>query len=630
MVNWRWLTVGVASLSVVAGGCGSPPTDESAPSTAIESPPELVDGGAVSAELDVDSAVSAEGQTFEPEPGELVWIHDAEPPDLHVDDPDNKTEIASWVREGLIEGLFGIDGKISFYPELLAADPVPTVNEDGTIVLAYELRPDLRWSDGEPLTAEDVAYTHQILIEGCVEESDGSIVDNSNDGCEYELARRTGYDLVTGFEVASPTSFTVTMASFFPAWRDLYSQVLAEHAFGADAAAVNDNLRRWRGDGGVLPSSGPLVLDEWERGVSIKLARNDAYHGSVSPDAENGGPAQVDSVRILFVADREARIDAVLAGRAHLLFARPEPAYTRLSQSTDFTVAASPGADYEHWGLNLLNPHLAKPQVREAIAYALDKNQLVAESYQPLAGGALPEDGVGNVYWMPNQAGYVDHQQKYQGSNVVAAAEALRSADYVAGSDGVWSHPDTGRLSLRVGTTGGNALRERMLEVGQAQLAQAGIELRIDNEPGGLFLTQGPFAAEALEASASAGRSGDPDLWDIAQFAWATGPWPGAVTGTYRSGSAGNPYGFNNPEFDVAATECDGLADDSERADCYNALDVFVTTLDEGDDGLFVIPVTQRPRFYGYASNLLTAGGIAPDTLRGGPLVNVVDFRFSE
>jgi peptide/nickel transport system substrate-binding protein len=45
---------------------------------------------------------------------------------------------------------------------------------------------------------------------------------------------------------------------------------------------------------------------------------------------------------------------------------------------------------YEHWGFNLLNPHLSKPEVREAIAYAIDKGEVLEGLYTPLFGDLLP------------------------------------------------------------------------------------------------------------------------------------------------------------------------------------------------------------------------------------------------
>ena len=183
--------------------------------------------------------------------------------------------------------------------------------------------------------------------------------------------------------------------------------------------------------------------------------------------------------------------------------------------------------------------------------------------------------------------------------------------------------------SLRVGTTGGNILREREQEVLIDQLAEAGIEIEIDNVSGGLYFGERPFAPEALAAAASQGADGDQTIWDITQFARAGGAWPGGQSGAFRSAVSSNPYGFSNPEFDTLASECDATFDNDERADCYNELDRFVTTVERGPDGLFIIPLAQRPSFTGYVPSRLASVGVAPDTVAGGPLVNLGDYKRS-
>lgn len=561
------------------------------------------------------------------DPGVVVWVHDTEPPSLHADDPANPADVTDWLQQGLIEGLFGIDATNSHYPELLAGEPVLEQLNSGTVVINYRLRDGLTWSDGTPLTSADVAYTHRVIVEGCEVENDRSIVDATNVGCDYQLANRFGYELVTDFEVISDTEFTVTMAAFYGGWRSLYDRIFAAHAFGETARDVNDSLQRWSGPGGTLPSSGPLVFDRWEPGAAIHLTANERYHGSVSPDAINTGPPTIAGVELVFIADSTARVELLLSGDAHILMARAEPALEALTVSDSFTVASSLGPRYEQWSINLLTDHLDKPEVRQAIAYAIDKTELVAQIYQPIYGPILPADGLGNSFWMPNQPAYQDHQAAYAGHNEAAATEALRVAGYVREAGGRWVHPEDGPLVVRVGTTSGVELRDRQLALLAEQLDRVGIEVIVDSAPGGLFFIEGPFAEAALAASASGGDEGDPDLWGIAQFSWTGGPWPGSVTGIYRSGSQSNPYGFASPEYDVAATECDAIVDDGERSTCYGELDRFATTLERSENGLFVIPLTQTPNYFGYSAPL-EAVGVAPDVARGGPLVNAADYRF--
>jgi len=639
-----WLSAApfVALLTLGMVGCGNPlseadgeaaaTTDGSAPA---ESSSLAIDNGEVAdSSSDITTeAFSADNDVVddplpEVDPGWLVWVHHQEPPDLHFDDPDNSTNIASWVRQGLLEGLFGVDSTLSYYPELLAGEPSVTVNGDRTVTINYQLRSGLRWSDGEPLTAHDVEYTHRVLVEGCAVEGDGSIVDVSDDGCFYEREGRLGYDLVTNFEVVDDTTFTIRMASFFAGWRDMYSQVFAEHAFGAGALAVNDSLEQWNNGTTVLPSSGPVIFESWERGQSLRLARNPQYHGTNSPEAVNrGGQITFEGVVILFEADDARRQQYMVEGVGHIMMAPLNSDQATLLASQQIMPAVRPGPVFEHLGMNLLDPHLNKVAVREAIAYAIDKRAIVAAVFTPLVGpDGVAADGLGNLYWMPNHPAYQDHQLSYAGADLGASARLLEEAGYQRGGDGVWVHAEDGRLSLKLGTTSGDSIRDAEVSLIGEQLEAAGFEVQDGSAVGGLFYQQALFASEAMDAALSRGRSGNSDLWDLAVFSWSTGPWPGALSGVFRGGSAANPYGLDEPRVNVKATECDGLADPVEQAACYNELDQLLLVPGEIDGALVVVPISQRPYLFAYNTERLGSVGVVPGIGEGGPLVNLGDF----
>jgi peptide/nickel transport system substrate-binding protein len=600
------------AFSLIAAACGDDDGDDASP----DSP---------------DSPDTTEAPGPDPEgstEGTLIWVHEQEPPDLHLDDPENNLSIASWIIQSMIEGLYGVSSETTFIPELLDGEADVVENADGSVSVNYTLRDGLTWSDGEPLTSRDVEFWWEILTEGCEVEDDGTI-DGSGDGCIYLIGSRNGYDKISDFEVTSDTEFTVTFPEFFAGWKALFNRVYPAHSFeGAGAADVNDLLREWQGaDGNTLPSSGPMVFASWDRGSRMNLVRNDVYHGSSSPEVRNTGVAYVEGVEIQFVADTDTQVTSLLAGEAHIIMTQPQTQFERLADSDDFTVAASAGPVYEHWGFNLLNPHLAKPEVREAIAYALDKGEVLAGLYEPLFGDLLPAAGLGNTYWMSNQPAYVDHQTEYDGAQIEAAAAKLEEAGYSQNADGIWEHPEDGVLSLRVGTTGGNRLREDQQEIIQQQMADAGIEIIIDNVPGGAYFSERVFASDAVAAATTQGAEGDPTIWDLTQFAWVGGPWPGGNTPAYQTGSGNNPYGYANPAFDAKAAECETIVDDDDRADCYNEADRYVTSLVDGQ-GLVVLPITQKPSFFGYLSSQLASAAIAPDANDAGPLVYVVDYQF--
>ncbi len=625
-----------------ASGDSSSSTDglESASANVLQRDGTPVEADEATATGDDEADVSAEqpdaGElSFPPAPDNyLTWAHYVQPAGLaNAAQIDGGLFTVSWLREALFESLYSVDSQLEYVPELLAGDARVTANSNGTLNLAYTLRPDLTWSDGEPLTADDVEFTHRILLEGCLTEADGSILDASNEGCVFPLADRNGYDLVTNFEVTGERTFEVALAAFYPDWRGLYRHVLPEHADGDDAAQVADALSGVAGSESSLASSGPLVLDGWDQSTMM-LARNDVYHGSVHPDAVNDGLASVAGVQVNFVRSVGSARAAVADGSADIMVSTVGSEILDLLEGGDVAAVVGPALEYDHLGMNRLNRHLADPLVRSAVVQALGRRQAVTAGYGRLlqspgirAGQSTIEpDGVGSAYLLPSQAGYEDNQPESLEPNVEEAARLLTEAGYSPGFDGVYSHPDRGALTLRFSTNSGDNVRTDVQDVLIDQLSAAGFKVVTDNSQGGSFLLDGPFNELAIAASLSGGERGNPELWDLTLFAWAGGPWPGLQSGSFRSDSEANPYGFENPEFDAEAARCDTISDDGDRSACYQDLDLFVTTTQSTQDGLFVVPLVERPSMLLYSPTRLSQVPVFTDGDDGGPLSLVVDY----
>lgn len=620
-LGWR-LIAGLGVAALIATACGSDPEPVS---TGAPSDGETATGSETPVDVPEDEC------TGEGDP--LIWAHEQEPPDLHLDDPENNLSITSWIRQSMWEGLYGITATTEFFPELLAGELEVTDNGDGTFTFDGQLRDGLVWSDGTPLTAQNIVDTYNIVMEGYDFAAAADDDPDTDPGGIYLVGGRDGTDKIVpeSMQATSDTEFTWTMTEFFAGYKALFSELFPSHVI-TDAATANELFPEFMlADGsGPLPSSGPMLYGGRESGISMSLTRNADYHGSASPDAQNKGAACVSGVQINFVADTDAQINALKAGEADFIFTQPQLAFgDRISSDDNFTVGSEAGPVFEHWGLNLNDDHLQDPAVREALAFAMNKAQVMTALYTPLFGDSLDPAGLGNTYWLSNQSNYENHagDAGYGAGDVDSAKAALEGASYTLGSDGVYEHPERGRLSLRVGTTGGNVLRENQEQLIQQDMAKAGIEITIDNVPGGDYFGERPFSADAIDCSTSGGAEGNCDVWDITQFAWVGGPWPGGQSASYRSGNGNNPYGYANEAFDTRATECDGTVDETERAACYNELDRYVTTLEtDPENGLFMLPITQKPSFYAYSNQRLTRAAVAPDANSAGPIVNVVDY----
>ncbi|MEX1164965.1 MAG: ABC transporter substrate-binding protein, partial [Nitriliruptor sp.] len=397
------------------------------------------------------------------------WAHEQEPPDLHLDDPANNLSISSWIQQAMLEGLYGVSATTEFVPELLAEEGEVVENDDGTVTINMTLRDGIQWSDGEPITGQTIQDNFDLLMEGYDFENDDAT------DAVYALSSRQGYDLVDpdSWEVDGQ-NFSFTMETFFAGWPAMFGRVLPTHVL-ADGAAANDALREFQVDGEALPASGPFQFSEWQRGVSMTLSRNDEYHGAneVNDEIQNGGVACASGVQINFVTDTDAQINALRAGEADFIFTQPQVQFGEgLADDDQFTLASEAGPVFEHWSLNTNNAHLNDPNVREALAYAMDKSVVMESLYAPLFGDTLPVEGLGSTYWLSNSPNYSNLQGEagYGQGDVDSSNALLEESGYSQNGDGVWEHPERGPLTLRVSTTGGNQLRELQQQLLQSQL----------------------------------------------------------------------------------------------------------------------------------------------------------------
>jgi peptide/nickel transport system substrate-binding protein len=631
-LGWRLLAA-TSALALVATACG---TDDNGDTDGAAD-----DGVAAEDGAEDDGAEDGTGDDgdycADSSDGMLRWAHEQEPPDMHLDDPANNLSITSWIQQGVFEGLYGVSATTEFVPELLAEEGEVTENEDGTVTIDFTLRDGLTWSDGEPITGQTIQDNFELLMEGFDFENKDAT------DAVYALSSRQGYELIDpdSWEVDGQ-NFSYTMETFFAGWPDLFTRVLPTHVI-EDGAAANEALREMTVDGEVLPASGPFQFSEWQRGVSMTLTRNDSYHGAneANDEVRNTDVACASGVTINWVTDTDAQVNALRAGEADFIFTQPQVQFGEgLADDDQFTLASEPGPVFEHWSLNLGNPHLADPNVREALAYAMDKSVVMESLYAPLFGDTLPIEGLGSSYWLSNSPYYVDLQgEAGYGQGDTEAADALLEESGYTDNGGTWEHPERGPLSLRVSTTGGNQLRELQQQLLQSQLNEAGWDIQIDNAPGADHFSEQVFSAGATACSISGGDEGatvtlssgdeataDCGVFDISQFAWVGGPWPGGQSVAYLSGSENNPHVYANEDLDALLEECDATVDDDERADCYIEADRYVTTREIDDEGLVIIPLTQKPSFYAFSNNTLAEGAVAPDANNAGPLVYAVDF----
>jgi len=189
---------------------------------------------------------------------------------------------------------------------------------------------------------------------------------------------------------------------------------------------------------------------------------------------------------------------------------------------------------------------------------------------------------LGNRIWLTGQQPYQDHAGGYGKGDTQAAKQLLEQAGWTLGGDGVYAK-DGKRLELRCSTFTGDPRRKAEGELLQAQLAKAGIRLRIANGP----------------ISAFFGWVDDGNF-DIANFYWSGNIFP--ISGNqdiFQSGGGGNFGRFADPSIDALFQQAIGELDPARAAAIGNQIDQQLWTQ------LPSIPLYQVPSFLAWRQDLL-------------------------
>jgi peptide/nickel transport system substrate-binding protein len=249
---------------------------------------------------------------------------------------------------------------------LLAQDIV--LSDDGRSY-TFTLRAGVRFHNGAPLTANEVKWTWDRLLDPrtgfrCPEFYDGS----SASGVKLEEVRVIDERTVR-FTLNKPSMlFLDRMANL-----QCQTPILHPASVGADG--------KWRAPIGT----GPFRLGEWRRGRSVTLERFEGYAARTEPGTGLTGAktAYLDRVTFVVVPDRIAAKTAVYAGDIDLAFAVPLGTYAELRRRAehrrDIVIYENDTLDWTVLLLQTRDPLLADVRMRQAIAHAISV-PLVAEA----------------------------------------------------------------------------------------------------------------------------------------------------------------------------------------------------------------------------------------------------------
>ncbi|MGN7967066.1 ABC transporter substrate-binding protein [Microbacterium sp. 22179] len=284
---------------------------------------------------------------------DLTWATVSAPQSL--DNTKAISAVSYTVQAAALETLLHVNGDGELEPWLAESW---TTSDDKTFV--FTLRDDVTFWNGDPLTAEDVAYSLTRLAQ------DSSLT--SYNFVSFEQATATGDNEVTvTLSAVDPLFLPVAVAS---------NGFIVQQAFAEEAG---DAL----GDPEVLTmGTGPYQVESFSKTGDTVLARYDDYWGD-APSA--------DSVTFTTITDPETMRIALTQGQVDGTFDARLADAERYSSENAVTTTLAPGLSMEYLSLDVREAPFDDIHLRKAIAYAVSKDDLVTAQ---LKGNGQPADVV--------------------------------------------------------------------------------------------------------------------------------------------------------------------------------------------------------------------------------------------
>jgi peptide/nickel transport system substrate-binding protein len=493
---------------------------------------------------------------YQPEParheGGTLVLGDWESP-TNLSPLFNEEVPAAQVDALLYAGLTRLDSNLQPQPDLVQR--VPTLDNGdvvwnrgtGTMDVTYRLRPGLKWSDGQPLTAEDVAFTWRVIVSPAVQ----------------GVLSPDGYTAISKIDIHDVQRFTLHFDRVYPKYLNLFAAVLPEHRLGSIPLAQLAGDPFWTRPDVV---SGPFKISDLVPDDHITLIRNDAWS-----QGRPGRRAHLDSIVYRIYPESGQLIDAARAGQVALALEIPDDQLATLATTGTVTVQRRSQLAYEQVTFNQADPNpltgkapLWKndPDLLQALRMAIDRTGLVKKFFRQQAQVAeSPIPSALTEFHDPDAA--LDY-------DLPAAGKLLDGDGWKVASDGI-RVKNGRRLSFQLVTALGSPLRDGIRDELIAQWRRLGADVSVTSaHPSELF--SGYAQGGLLERG----------QFEAGLWTWSIGPDPDGVyplehstqIPTDKNQGRGSNFGrFRNADLDRNLDRGRDTLNTVDRARAYAAFE---------------------------------------------------------
>lgn len=314
-------------------------------------------------------------------------IH-TEPPTLH---PGQATDnVSGAVLDQVFEGLMRVDQKGKVQPGMAESYDL----SDDKLTYTFKLREDAKWSNGDPVTAEDFVYAWKWVLNPDSPDTDYAYQLYPIEGAEDAKEKDGSLDDV-GVKAKDDHTLEVKLTHPTP----YFPELTAFYTFYPVNHKVADDKGKWAQNAGdKYVTNGPFTLDTWKHKDKVILKKNKDYW-----DADAG---KLQTVTMNMIEDENTELELYKSGdldwAGSPVSALPLPSIDSLKKSGELEVEPYSGIYY--YIFNTEEEPFNNKNIRKAFALAIDREALIKNVTK---GEQIPAQAlVPSTIWKENEKGY--------------------------------------------------------------------------------------------------------------------------------------------------------------------------------------------------------------------------------
>lgn len=435
------------------------------------------------------------------------------------------TTTSTEVIEMVFSTLYRFDEKQDIVPDLAVGQPVFS---DDKLSMTIKIRNDAKFTDGKPVTADDVVFTYSIPINP-----------------DYTGPRKGAFEKMQKIEKVDDTTVKITFKEPHAGYIDMMIyNILPQHLLKDVPVKEMDKSAFFKQPVG----SGAYKLAEWKQGQYLSFVRNENYYG---------GKPSIEKVTAKIIPDANAMMAQLQTGEINVI-AVPADNLAAVEQfaKTNDKIKLQKGialGQYLFIGWNLTNPLFQDKKVRQALTTAIDRKGIVDGVVE--GQGKVVNSQTAPTYWT-----YTDNVPKFD-FNAEKAKQLLAEAGWKdTNGDGILDK-DGKNFEFEMQVNQGNKVREKGVTVVQQQLKKVGINVTPRVVEGSAFTKN--FQGKNFESIYYGWSiSGDPNpkgIWHSAEIEKGL-----------------NTVSYKNAEVDKLIDEDLNTFDKAKRKELLNKIDALI------------------------------------------------------